>query len=430
MTSAADDRLLSPYRPVRRVTAGDVPWSGLLVRLDSGESRVLVDSAELPGDWPGWTSPPDGHLLAPLDVVRRSDGHSVLMPLCVERVGDFLRRREAARAPLSLGEAVTLGVSLVRGFAAWDSLARGTGEWWLTDAGRPMLAVGSSGRDAGPHTADLLAQLAGLSSCADALAVAIAAVSGERASAYELRAAEEALFQAAVPEPLVTTQHAPRSARELSGFDRQTATMPDAHRDERGWIDGLVRHVDADLADVVSRATTGLWRRLRTSAREVAAAMASGGRHGRCRPRRRPAVADGCRWPGDSGHHRHRRRRGRRRTHGTRGLVLADRRGSGRQPRRPTDLAAVADALLTARTLCAGSASCLADVMVDPSADFGGGAIDLGTSQRETILLDDFGGMAVLRVTSVAADHDAQLVVIMLQNDRWLLRDVHVAKQP
>jgi len=58
------------------------------------------------------------------------------------------------------------------------------------------------------------------------------------------------------------------------------------------------------------------------------------------------------------------------------------------------------------------------------------GVIDLDPSQRMTSLLDDFGGVAVLRVDPATGGDGAQLVVIMLRDDRWLLRDIHPAKQP
>jgi hypothetical protein len=45
-------------------------------------------------------------------------------------------------------------------------------------------------------------------------------------------------------------------------------------------------------------------------------------------------------------------------------------------------------------------------------------------------MLDEFGGAAVLRAESIAADAVPQLVVIVLVDGRWLLRDVHdIAEQ-
>ena len=43
----------------------------------------------------------------PLDVLRRSDGHDILLPVCTERLSDFLDRRSGE---LSTGEGVTVAV--------------------------------------------------------------------------------------------------------------------------------------------------------------------------------------------------------------------------------------------------------------------------------------------------------------------------------
>ena len=242
MTLDPAARLMAPYRAVRRVSAGDAapngappqtpglltraPWSGLLVQLPSGESRVLVDAQDFEPDWAGWLAPQDGHVVVPLDLIRRIDGHDVMLPLCVERVDDFLLRRATRRIPLSVGETVTLGVSLVRGFAAWHAIGRGTGEWWLTDGGRPVLACGSSGIEVPRHTAELLRSLAEASPCASALTFAAEAVSGSRVSVHDLREAEDALFGIASAEPLATALLGPRSARDLTGFGRDDPAGP------------------------------------------------------------------------------------------------------------------------------------------------------------------------------------------------------------
>ncbi len=429
MTFAADERLLAPYRPVRRVSAGDdAPWAGLLVRLASGESRILVDAVTFDHDWPGWKAPPDGHLLAPLDVIRRSEGHDVMLPVCAERVEDFLTRRKATRVPLSVGETVTLGVSLVRGFAAGDAIGRMTGEWWLTDAGCPMLAAGASDRDVAAHTGDLLRALAADSPCASALDIAADAVGAPRLSVHDLREAEDALFAVAAAEPLVTAPTGPRTARELVAMDRTPVGALDDGVRSVTWVDVVARQVDSDLADAVSRATTGLWRRFRTGPRGprrpwLVATGAAG-----------VVLAAGLLWPTGAG-----------------GPATADVVVEGgavptgtltpsptsdavetidESSALPADLVSVTDRLLTARLACEGHAGCLADVIVDPAASLPAGVIDLDGSQRVTTLLDDFGGVAVLRVDALEGTHEGQLVVIMLQEDRWLLRDIHAAKQP
>ena len=75
----------------------------------------------------------------------------------------------------------------------------------------------------------------------------------------------------------------------------------------------------------------------------------------------------------------------------------------GDDPRQPADLAAVADGLLAARLACAGDESCLAE----RDRRSGGRRSPPARStspaaERTTTLLDDFGGVAVLRVDAVA----------------------------
>ncbi|MET0741361.1 MAG: hypothetical protein ABWZ26_07405 [Candidatus Nanopelagicales bacterium] len=430
MTTEADERLLAPYRPVRRVGIDDVPWPGMLVRMAGGESRVLVDVSEFADGWAGWVADPEGHILSPLEVVRRADGHSLALPLCVERVADFVVRRAASRVPLSVGEVVTLGVSLIRGIGELLIEPQATGEWWLTDAGRPVLVTDVSDTAAPAHTSQLLQSLDPDPRCNAALAGAVQALESERRSAHDLRTIEEQLFAIADPEPLATSLLGPRAARDLFTLDREPVAAIDDDARPTTWVEALARHVDADLADVVSRATTGVWRRLRRP-REgsrkpwlLAAGAAAA------------VLVTGLLWPSGVGGP------ATADTHGSRvdptapattPAPTADTRTSpvgGDAQAAPADLVEVANLLLAARAACAGDPTCLADVMLDPATPVDPGAVDLDQSQRSTSLLDDFGGMAVLRVDAVDGATPSQLVVVMLDDDRWLLRDVHLAKQP
>lgn len=95
------------------------------------------------------------------------------------------------------------------------------------------------------------------------------------------------------------------------------------------------------------------------------------------------------------------------------------------------DPTAIAGALLEARTVCGSDPLCLAEVMTDPAAQIDPGAVDLDPSQRTVTLVDEFGGVSVVRVDAVDAHVPAQLVVIAQHDERWLLRDVYsVAQQP
>ncbi len=430
-----DDILGEPYRSVRPVDApSDGPWPGMLTWLANGERRVLVDADVLGDDWRGWDASPDDHVLTPLDVGRRGDGHDVALPVCGERVLDFLTRRAAAHAPLSPGEAVTLGISVLRGCAQTLDRPGLTGEWWLTENGRPVLATDASNRRARDGAVELFSALTGDTPVPRAWEEALEALSADTPRPAAIERAENALFALADPVALDTTEMRPRPARHLAAVARDDATVI-ADPGRHSLWESLVRHVDSDLADAVSRSTTAIWRRARArrSARRapwlVGAAAATA------------VLCTGLLWPtadeGDAAA-----------TGPTpSGSALVDPPDGGptstagpgvpahpsaddAEPGAPhADLAEVTSALLDDRTACAGDVACLSEVVVDPASVFQSGPIDLPAEGRSVVLLDDFGGVAVLRVD--AADGSAaQLVVIERQDGEWLLRDAHAAQQP
>jgi len=95
------------------------------------------------------------------------------------------------------------------------------------------------------------------------------------------------------------------------------------------------------------------------------------------------------------------------------------------------DLAAAGAAVLTARTACADETSCLRGLVEDPDRAFPAGVLDLPADQRKIVLLDSFGGAAVLRVDALTGESASQLIVLVARDGKWLLRDVHdVAEQP
>ncbi|MFB8147197.1 hypothetical protein ACFC1W_10685 [Microbacterium sp. NPDC056003] len=419
------DALRAPYRPVRPVgAADDGPWPGLLVGLESGERRVLVDAKVLGREWKGWDAPPHGHVLAPIDVVRRSDGHDVALPVCTERVTDLLARRAATGPPLMPGEAVTLAVSVLRGFAELRDPSGVTGEWWLTDAGRPVFVTDAAPRSLRDASSSLLAGVA-LGRPHEAWDAASAAIMAERPSALELERAEALLFHLAEPLAITTAQAGPGGARPLARYDVHDASAEESVDRRRPW-DGLLRHVDADLADLVSRATTRVWRRATsagTSSRRapllVAGAAAAA------------VVGVGLLWPsgGDDAATAEVPV-----SSATATIEPEDATPTGSADpvdavgEVDTDLSRVAGELLHRRLACRGEIDCLGGVMVDPESSWAAGPIDAPREQRAIALLDDFGGVAVLRVDAVDGTA-AQLVVIERRDDEWLLRDVHDAAQ-
>jgi len=437
-----DDSLLgAPYRPVRTVRAKeDAPWQGVLAREEGGGMRLLVDAGELGPDWSGWDAAPDGHVLAALDVARRRDGHDVVLPVCVERLEDFLRRR-AQRLALTPGEAVTLGVSLLRGCAQLVSAPDGAGEWWLDDGGRPVLATDVGSRRARDATADAMTALDLDPTLRRTWDAALRAIKADRLSVTDLVAAEDALFALATPEPLGTTSLGPRAALDVAAAAR-TESAPDAADAPRSVWQTLLHGVDADLADTVSHATTAVWRRL--SGRPATGGEVKGSRRmpwivaggvaaavlvaGAVWPAGGPATADGSAVPTAEPSPSASAASGSDDGDGTGGVEDPAAAGAG----SPDDLAAVTADLLDARIACAGDEPCVSRVAVEPAALAEvTGAIDLAAPGRTVTLLDDFGDVAVLRLDAIDGGVAPQLVVILRTDEKWLLRDVHdVAQQP
>ncbi|MFB7891107.1 hypothetical protein ACFC1I_02760 [Microbacterium sp. NPDC056044] len=440
MTSA-DSPLGTPYRAIRAVRArDDGPWSGTLVRTASGEAYVLVDAAGLGPQWRGWDAAPDGHLLAPVDVVRRVDGHDAVLPVCAERLEEFVRRR-AGRMPLALGEAVTLGVSVLRGCAQIAGEPDAAGDWWLDETGRPVLATDASTRRAFEASAAVLEQVAVDAQAQRTWQTALRALAAERISVHELQAAEEALFTLAEAEPLSTVSLHPRRATDgVAGAHDTARRVTDLPHDPapRSMWHTLVAGVDDDLADTVSRATTAVWRRLRRTADRPTTGA-----------RRAPwlfggavavaVLAGGALWPSASGvatdagpgaSTRAPSEPAQPAEPATRDADQAASPAADGAAPGPVDLARTAGELLDARLTCAGDVACLAGVTVD-AVPLPAGAIDTPAAARTVTLLDDFGDIAVLRVDANDGSVPPQMVVILRRDEKWLLRDVSdVAQQP
>jgi hypothetical protein len=405
------------------------PWAGALIRLPSGGTAVAVDAGALGDAWRGWSADRAGHVLAPLDILRRPDGHDVLLPVCSERLTDFLDRRGAL--DLSPGEGVTLSVSLLRGVAELGVESEISGAWWLTDEGRPVFATETCGAGHRAATADLLRRIAldvpqlgdVLTDAADALA------EGRRGRVLER--AEESLFAVAEPTALATTTFGPRRARTRAVVGIDPVSADDAP-ERAPWLFALSRHLDAEWADLISRVTTGVWRALRAPrtrsgrpwlvAGGLACAILVGGlalpadQSGTATAEPAPSTSGS---PAEAASPAPTPTPAPDDTAAPEAIAAAD-GDSG----AATDLAAVTAELLSARTECAAEPMCLADVLADPASEFPPGAADLAPSDRSVTLLDEFGGAAVLRIDP-AAEGSPQLVAVVRIEGRWLLRDVY-----
>lgn len=259
--------LESTYRPIRRVAPPDVPIAGVLAA-EGDHTVLLADVDAVPSPW--WRDDPAAHLLAPLDVARRADGHDAVLPWCVVTVGSYLRAR--ADEPLSGGEGVTLAVSLMRGCAEAALPARfgddpvpvPHGRWWLTDQGRPLFAVGE-GAPAREETAELLSLLAG--SCSDRVVARLATEAADsirvRSPASVLLRLEEDMFEACAPRPLLVRVADPLTLRPLEARELRSRGEGESERSTTQFI-GAGRH------DEPRRGSSGAWAEaLRSAVRKL-----------------------------------------------------------------------------------------------------------------------------------------------------------------
>ena len=101
------------------------------------------------------------------------------------------------------------------------------------------------------------------------------------------------------------------------------------------------------------------------------------------------------------------------------------------QPDGSAPLGAV-PALLDAISHCvADAAATCADALAEGARTPSEGVAVLGASGSTATLVDDYGDVAVVRLTPIETGADEQMMVLERQNDIWLVRDVYdVAHQP
>jgi hypothetical protein len=426
LTSPTPDAYLL-YHPFRTVEPPDSPLSGTLARGPGGRTVLLVDRDAV-DDWPGWGADGEPHLLSPLDVVRRADGHDVVLPALGESAGGFLMRRRDAQAPLSTGEAITLAVSVIRGLTASVSRApEVAGEWWLGDDGRPVLVEGVGDTTARRASAEVL------TSVADELPrTRIGAVLGQLATACadpafgrDASEWEERLFALGEAEPLVTDVLGPRRARSVSAVPAATV-IPESGR--RPWWARLAASVDGDLAQAASDALTRLARKAR------------GARASRGRPVMWAAgiglavIVGGLLWPASTDAPTAAEvQTSPAATPSVPSPPVAAEPSASRSPEDGAsdlvastgdDPATATGALLDKRRSCT-DAACAASVLEDPARTLPAGVVDAPNGARSVTLLDDLGGLAVLRVDANDGSMPMQLVTVVETAQGWRIRDVH-----
>lgn len=436
---------------LRVLTRQESPFPGALLAADPDRPEegplVWTDSVEW-RDNPAWRARPDGHILAPVDVARRGDARGVLVPHCPARVREWV----LARTAIAAGEAVTVAVSLVRGAVEAEVLEVENGVWWLTASGRPVLAVGGSSPWRGDAVAVMDAIVARCrdrrEALSDALRAVRDAVAGERiASAAE--PLEEAMFAAAPPGPLILeiTGSVPSERRivlEPGGEPADDGTALRARRGRTGRagsIAQLIRHhVDDAWADRIRDALSGAAGAFRRP---------HDGEGSAARPGRRRApvlsgaavaavvLAGGLLWPADD--EVSRADPGSPTTAATRAAVPTASRtpvpGGESLPRRPRretggegDTIVASGASLVERLAACAAEGCGPDVVEQSERVLPPGAATDPSVDRRVVLVDEYGGVAVLRVGDAAGETGDQIVVIVRTDDEWLVRDVYDAE--
>ncbi|MER7795729.1 hypothetical protein [Microbacterium sp. NPDC096154] len=451
--------LTDAYRPIRRVTPPEAPVEGVLAAVDD-RRVVLADEAAAsrvafspPGDRPQ-------HLLTPVDVVRRGDGHDVELPWCRVQASRLLAARAASGAPLSGGELVTLAVSLLRGTReAWTAVpADGdgpSGAWWMDDQGRPLFARTEEGAAVAESSRALLAQAAMHTRDRVLLRLleqAREALERPRRLGRSLPALEDSLFEACAPRaieqgPSRGAQGRPAAGAHTPGADR---AHPDVAQDELAQ-DVVVRD---DIRPMRARAVSGRASALRDVFRgpiaelidtgipeavaDVADRMRAAVSRRRTGPRGMPALvgggaaalvlAGGLLWPTEAPSAD---------AHTAVATPPAASPTATAEPTAAGDAGDAADAgdeptteagarVLSALRDCAshGDPLCL-EVRDERAAEpLSEEALGLVAAAGLPRLLDDYGDVAVMRADSDDGEGALLLQLVRLEG-RWLLRSAH-----
>lgn len=222
-----EDTLLGGTRPrlLRRLVDDEAPYEGYVVAGDEPACVVAVDAFDAD---PAWRAAGDGHLWAPIDLAQGPDGPCVVLPLLAGRLG------ACAAAQREAGAAVTVAVSMLRAAREADALAAEEGSWWVSAAGRPVLALrgGASWRArADPIMAALAVRFPALGA---ELERARSCLRSSAVLRRDFDACEQALFAAAVPAPMQLAGESPVSPPAVATLQRSARTGDGAASDAGG----------------------------------------------------------------------------------------------------------------------------------------------------------------------------------------------------
>ncbi|PKI93019.1 hypothetical protein CW368_01615 [Actinomycetales bacterium SN12] len=428
------------HRSIRMLDAQESAYPGELIT--DGERRgVRVDVEAVPE--PLWLHAGAEHVAGVRDLLRRPDGHDAVLPWCADRIEVFLGRRAAVESALSAGETVTLVGSLLRGIVEIGDRSL-TGQWWLTDEARPVFAPG----EGVACTASAVALIARLrEGCPDRalnrlLGEIETAAGDQRMVRRSIERWERELTELAAPRALVREVFAPERVVAIDAH----AVRLDQDADLLAAEPGALGRVQDRLIE----AGQDMARRLRTGLRRDRRAVVRSGRPGEPAaraPRGRMLIVGGAAaalvlvgglmWP-----------TGKEDSAATERVgevmpAVTPTAAPDAAPERDVETSEAPDAmidgsaeqraaaLLTTVLECGrrGDAVC-ADAIVDGA----GAAVQerlAGTEAKRTIAaVEDYGDVGVLRLGE-SGQRGEQMLVLVMQKDRWLVRDVYdVANQP
>ncbi|WP_203138431.1 hypothetical protein [Microbacterium sp. JZ31] len=429
-TDPAAGPLTNAYRPIRRLGPPQAPLEGVLAA--AGERRVVLADTVASADrvFVGRAHPPQ-HLLAPMDLVRRHDGHDFELPWCREPVARLLDVRTAGSRPLGGGELVTLVVSLLRGTReAWEDVAPETepvaGRWWLDDDGRPLFAPAEDGGPVAGEASALLGQAVGHTKDRVLLRLieeARDALQRPRRLRRALEPLEDALFEACAPRPIERMGDRSPGRTTTAADDAPDVAGADAPG-SAGFVGLIERFTDAGFAETMGDAVD----RTRTAARR---ALAGGRRLPMLAGAAAAAavIAVGLLWPSESepadAHARDIAKPSPTATSPS--PTAAPSRPATPAP-TPSGSPGPEDAQTAAVRLVGAVAECAAhgdplcagvrDETAEPLPD---AALRLAAT-AEPVLLDDYGDVAVVRLEDPSRTSEVVLLQLVRPAETWLLR--------
>lgn len=351
----------------------------------------------------------------------------------VERFDAYLHRRSRSALDFGPGEAVTATVALLRGCRRAAGRFEGV-QWWLRADGCPIAVEDEEGPDAVAATADAIAHVASMADDPTRDVLVRVRVSVLTLPPREWEELERRLFRHARPMPLVL---GPLTPLEQPPIDDRSAAGPSAL---------TLALVDAGLGEAVREAWRDLCARWRDSrALRLGTVSAAGAL---------VVLAGALAWPHPGapadpspGAPSAEVVEAPRSTappvvrvppsptpEGPIDLEAAEGESPAVAPALPAETAgpSLDDPVEAARALfrdmdrCDGEAACIAAFAEDATAPRE--PLPHGAAGADVELIDDFGGVVVVRLT---VDGATQYVTLVRRKDRWLVRAARtVADQP